>query len=82
MVDLSRQALSKLANDAYLKAVTGFQHKDLKALVIYSQKFIELIKDIDEVLASDENFLLGTWLDSAKRLASNPKEMRQVRSTP
>ncbi|XP_021739302.1 alpha-N-acetylglucosaminidase-like isoform X3 [Chenopodium quinoa] len=77
LVDLTRQALSKLANDAYLKAVTAFQHKDLKALDLHSQKFIQLIKDIEKVLASDENFLLGTWLDSAKRLALNPKEMRQ-----
>lgn len=77
LVDLTRQALSKLANDAYLKAVTAFQHKDLKALDFQSQKFIQLIIDIDEVLASDENFLLGTWLDSAKNLASNAEEMRQ-----
>ncbi|XP_048495313.1 alpha-N-acetylglucosaminidase isoform X2 [Beta vulgaris subsp. vulgaris] len=76
MVDLTRQALSKLANDAYLKAMTAFQLKDLKALDFHSQKFIKLIKDIDEVLASDDNFLLGTWLSSAKKLASNPKEMR------
>lgn len=77
LVDLTRQALSKLANDAYLKAVTAFQHKDLKALDFQSQKFIQLIIDIDEVLASDENSLLGTWLDSAKNLASNAEEMRQ-----
>lgn len=80
MVDLTRQALSKLANDAYLKAMTAFQLKDLKALDFHSQKFIKLIKDIDEVLASDDNFLLGTWLSSAKKLASNPKEMRLVRT--
>ena len=79
MVDLTRQALSKLANDAYLKAVTAFLLRDIKALDIHCQKFIQLIKDIEELLASDDNFLLGTWLDSAKRLASNPMEMRQVR---
>ncbi|XP_057522012.1 alpha-N-acetylglucosaminidase [Amaranthus tricolor] len=77
LVDLTRQALSKLANDAYLKAVTAFLLRDIKALDIHCQKFIQLIKDIEELLASDDNFLLGTWLDSAKRLASNPMEMRQ-----
>ncbi|KAL2936231.1 Alpha-N-acetylglucosaminidase [Bienertia sinuspersici] len=79
LVDLTRQALSKLANNVYLKAVTAFQRKDLKALNFHRKKFIQLIKDIDEVLASDDNFLLGTWLESAKSLASD-LEKKQVRT--
>ncbi|KAL2932385.1 Alpha-N-acetylglucosaminidase [Bienertia sinuspersici] len=77
LVDLTRQALSKLANNVYLKAVTAFQRKDLKALNFHRKKFIQLIKDIDEVLASDDNFLLGTWLESAKSLASDLEEKKQ-----
>ncbi|XP_074308411.1 alpha-N-acetylglucosaminidase isoform X2 [Silene latifolia] len=77
LVDLTRQALSKLANEVYLKAVNAYQQKDLRALDDHSQKFLQLIKDIDELLGCDDNFLLGTWLESAKRLASNPQEMRQ-----
>lgn len=77
LVDLTRQVLSKLANDVYLKAVTAFQRKDLKTLDLQSKKFIQLIRDIDRLLATDDNFLLGTWLESAKSLASNPREIRQ-----
>ncbi|OVA15285.1 Alpha-N-acetylglucosaminidase [Macleaya cordata] len=77
LVDLTRQVLSKLANQVYLDAVTAFQHKDAKALSFRSEKFLELIKDIDTLLASDDNFLLGTWLESAKKLAAGPSEMRQ-----
>ncbi|GMI95740.1 CYCLOPS 1, N-ACETYL-GLUCOSAMINIDASE [Hibiscus trionum] len=77
LVDLTRQVLSKLANQVYLDAVKAFRRKDVKALNVHSQKFIQLIKDIDVLLASDDNFLLGTWLESAKMLAENPSETRQ-----
>ncbi|KAH9774414.1 alpha-N-acetylglucosaminidase [Citrus sinensis] len=80
LVDITRQALSKLANQVYMDAVIAFQHKDASAFNIHSQKFLQLIKDIDELLASNDNFLLGTWLESAKKLATNPSEMIQVRT--
>ena len=78
MVDLTRQVLSKLANKVYMEAVTAFANKDIESLRRFSEKFLELIKDIDVLLASDDNFLLGTWLDSAKKLARNSGERKQV----
>jgi len=64
----------------YIKAITSFQKKNIDALQLNSHKFLELIKDIDLLLASDDNFLLGTWLESAKKLAVNPSELKQVRT--
>lgn len=72
--------MSKLANQVYVDAVTAFQRRDAKAYGLHSKKFVQLIKDIDVLLASDDNFLLGTWLESAKKLATNPTELRQVRT--
>ena len=71
--------MSKLANQVFLDAVTAFKRKYLKALNLHSKKFIQLIKDIDILLTSDDNFLLGTWLKSAKKLAKNPHELKLVR---
>lgn len=82
LVDLTRQVLGKLANEEYLKAVTAFRGKNVKALNLHSKRFIQLIRDIDRLLTSDSNFLLGTWLESAKKLATNPSEMKQVRDSP
>lgn len=79
MVDLTRQVLSKLANQVYLDAIIAFRDTDAKTLSSKSRKFQQLIKDIDELLAADDNFLLGTWLESAKKLALNPSELKQVR---
>lgn len=80
LVDLSRQSLSKLANQVYLDAISAFRREDAKAVSQHSQKFLQLIKDIDRLLAADDNFLLGTWLESAKNLAMNSDEKKQVRT--
>lgn len=80
LVDLTRQVLSKLANQVYLDAVTAFRQNNASALTLQSQKFMELIKDVNTLLASDDNFLLGTWLESAKKLATSESEMRLVRT--
>ncbi|KAL9273894.1 Alpha-N-acetylglucosaminidase-like protein [Drosera capensis] len=77
LVDLTRQVLSKLANQVYLEAVMSYREKNASALDHYSHKFLQLIRDIDELLAADDNFLLGTWLQSAKKLASDTNETKQ-----
>lgn len=70
-----------MANQVYVKAVTSFQNKNIDDLHFHSNKFLQLIKDIDVLLASDDNFLVGTWLESAKKLAVNPSEKKQVSAT-
>lgn len=72
--------LAKLANQVYYDAMTGYLGRDDNELALLSQKFIELIEEIDTLLASDDNFLLGTWLESAKKIAANQEERKQVRS--
>ncbi|KAL9333922.1 hypothetical protein Peur_074061 [Populus x canadensis] len=76
LVDLTRQVLSKLANQVYRDAMIAFRRKDARALNLHGQKFLQIIKDIDVLLASDDNFLLGTWLESAKKLAIDPNDMK------
>lgn len=76
LVDLTRQVLSKLANQVYRDAMIAFRRKDARALNLHGQKFLQIIKDIDVLLASDDNFLLGTWLESAKKLAVDPNDMK------
>lgn len=77
-MDLTRQVLSKLANRVYLDALGAFGKKNVDDLTTHSQKFIDIILDIDTLLASDNNFLLGSWLESAKKLAVNQQDMKQV----
>ncbi|PKU65021.1 alpha-N-acetylglucosaminidase [Dendrobium catenatum] len=80
LVDLTRQVLAKLSNQVYLDAINAYHQKDAGELSLQIKKFTELIEDIDTLLASDDNFLLGTWLESAKKLAVNNEEKKQVGS--
>ena len=58
----------------------SYQKKDLSSLNSNTRKFLEIIVDIDVLLAADANFLLGPWLESAKSLAVTDNERKQVRS--
>ena len=58
----------------------SYEKKDLSRLNSNTRKFLEIIVDIDTLLAADDNFLLGPWLESAKSLAVTENERKQVRS--
>lgn len=41
---------------------------------LYAHTLLELFDDLELILASGKNFLLGTWLENAKSLATNDAE--------
>ncbi|KZV39674.1 alpha-N-acetylglucosaminidase-like [Dorcoceras hygrometricum] len=77
LVDLTRQVLAKYANQLFLKIIEAYQLGDLQGVVKFSQTFLELVDDMDTLLACHEGFLLGPWLESAKKLAQNEQQMKQ-----
>ncbi|CAN6444848.1 unnamed protein product [Victoria cruziana] len=77
LVDLTRQVLSKFANQVYRQAIHAFEVKDLDSLIVQSKRFLDLIMDVDMLLGSNDNFLLGTWLESAKRFGTTLQEKQQ-----
>ena len=42
----------------------------------YSQKLLGLLLDVDKLLATDEHFLLGVWLENAKNMSTSDEERR------
>ncbi|KAK9277974.1 hypothetical protein L1049_027531 [Liquidambar formosana] len=77
LVDLTRQALAKYANQLFLKVIEAYQLHDVHAVACHSQKFLDLVNDMDTLLACHEGFLLGPWLESAKQLALNKEQEKQ-----
>lgn len=78
LVDLTRQALAKYANELFLKVIEDYQRQDAHGVAFHSQKFLNLVEDMDTLLACHEGFLLGPWLESAKQLAQDKEQKRQV----
>ncbi|KAF7136024.1 hypothetical protein RHSIM_Rhsim08G0167900 [Rhododendron simsii] len=77
LVDLTRQALAKYANELFLMIIEAYRLGDVRGVAHQSQKFIELVEDMDTLLACHEGFLLGPWLASAKQLAQNEEQKKQ-----
>ncbi|KAF8399341.1 hypothetical protein HHK36_015206 [Tetracentron sinense] len=77
LVDLTRQALAKYANQLFLKIIEAYQFNNAHGVAFYSQNFLDLVKDMDTLLACHSGFLLGPWLDSAKKLAQDPEQEKQ-----
>ncbi|KAA0057895.1 alpha-N-acetylglucosaminidase-like [Cucumis melo var. makuwa] len=77
LVDLTRQALAKYSNELFFRIVKAYQLYDAQTMASLSQEFLELVNDIDTLLACHEGFLLGPWLQSAKQLAQSEEEEKQ-----
>lgn len=80
-MDLTRQVLSKLANQLYTQIIQDFQRHEVAKVDRASRLLLDLLSDMDVLLGSSEEFLLGPWLESAKLLATTDEEKKLV-STP
>ncbi|KAH1126584.1 hypothetical protein GYH30_015538 [Glycine max] len=77
LVDLTRQVLAKYANELFFKVIEAYQSHDIHGMTLLSQRFLDLVEDLDTLLACHDGFLLGPWLESAKQLALNEEQERQ-----
>lgn len=77
LVDLTRQALAKYANQLFLEIIEAYQSKDIHEVTSRSQKFLNLVEDMDTLLSCHDGYLLGPWLESAKKLARNKEQETQ-----
>ncbi|KAJ6375611.1 hypothetical protein OIU77_000568 [Salix suchowensis] len=77
LVDLTRQVLAKYANELFLKVIESYRLKDRHGVAHQSQMFLDLVEDMDTLLACHEGFLLGPWLESAKQLAQDEEQQIQ-----
>ena len=74
LVDLTRQVLANYAYPLQKKWVKAFEEKDAVAFEKYSRQFIGLISDMDALLATRKDFLLGPWIADARRCGITPDE--------
>jgi alpha-N-acetylglucosaminidase len=76
LVQIGRQVLANLAFEIRAQAVTAYERHDRKALAEAEGRFVQLLRDMDDLLATREEFLLGRWLEDAKRWGTNDEERR------
>jgi len=74
LVDVSRQVLTNYALVLQRKWVAAYRSKDERKFRIYSQQYIQLIEDLDKLLASHQDFLLGKWVAGARNCGTTKAE--------
>ena len=74
LVDVTRQVLANYASPLQQQFVRAFKDRDTIAFEKYSQQFLSLIGDMDQLLATRKDFLLGPWVASARRWGSTEAE--------
>ncbi|MGO9201799.1 MAG: alpha-N-acetylglucosaminidase C-terminal domain-containing protein [Limisphaerales bacterium] len=78
LVSVTRQVLGNYSGALQRKVIRAWRAKDRPALESASQSFLELINDLDELLATRSEYLLGRWLEDAKRWGTNPQERNRL----
>jgi alpha-N-acetylglucosaminidase len=76
LVHVTREALAALAPRLHAPLVAAIRRQDRNALDRAGRDLLGLIRDLDELLATREEFLLGRWLADAKQWATNEEERR------
>ena len=76
VVDVTRQALQLKADELYTALIDSFDKKNHTAFKSFGGMILELFDDLELILSSGKDFLLGTWLEEAKSLATNDAEKR------
>jgi alpha-N-acetylglucosaminidase len=66
LVDVTRQVLANYALPLQRKWVKAYQEKNAAEFKLYSGQYLQLISDMDRLLASRKDFLLGPWIADAR----------------
>ena len=74
LVDITRQALANYAGPLQKKWVQAYQEKNISDFNKYSAQYIQLMSDMDALLATRKDFLLGSWLADARKCGTTPTE--------
>jgi alpha-N-acetylglucosaminidase len=74
LVNLTRQALGNHAATVHARMMRAVEIKDLPAFRREAALFLELGRDLDTLLGSRHEFLLGRWLADARAWAATPAE--------
>ncbi|WP_218149142.1 alpha-N-acetylglucosaminidase [Chitinophaga sp. YR573] len=74
LVDITRQVMANYALPLQQKWIKAYKAKDSVAFRKTSTAFLTLIEDLDRLLATKKDFMLGPWLADARKWGTTPKE--------
>jgi alpha-N-acetylglucosaminidase len=78
LVDITTQALNDYAISVHSKLSAAFDKRDQTEVIKQMNLIKSIIVDLDMLLVSDQNFLLGTWLNTAKTWSDIASEKQLI----
>ncbi|KAK3876259.1 hypothetical protein Pcinc_018921 [Petrolisthes cinctipes] len=78
LVDVTRQMLQLIGGNMALRLIDDYKNGVLLALKESRNLLQGLLQDMEELLASSPDFLLGKWVDGAATWANNEEERVQL----
>jgi alpha-N-acetylglucosaminidase len=76
LVNTVREMLSLKANVLFIEAKKAADSNNLSSYKKRSAAFINLLKDMDMLLGTNKHFLLGKWINDARKWGNTEKERR------
>lgn len=77
LVDVTRQMIQNKVEQLYVKITVSVDEKRWNEFDGHVKQFELLLSDLERILQTNDRFLLGNWLESAKNLATSDHEMKQ-----
>jgi len=74
IVDMTRQFIANTGQVAYREMIKAYKSKNKKEFEQAAKTFLEILDDQDRLLATQPQYMLGTWLKTARDLATSPKQ--------
>ena len=66
LIDLTRQIMMNYATPLQAKWIKAYKENNITAFTKYSNEFIQLIEDADQLLSTRKDFMLGPWVADAR----------------
>ncbi|MGN8068499.1 alpha-N-acetylglucosaminidase [Mucilaginibacter sp. SG564] len=74
LVDITRQVLANYASPLQQQMVKAYHTGDKAQFKLYSSQFLQLMDDMDALLSTRKDFLLGKWIAEARANGITEKE--------
>lgn len=74
VIDVERQALSNLGQTIHRQAAKAFRNNDSEAFKLHSERFLQMLRDVDELLRTRSEYNFDKWLHDARRHGQTEQE--------
>ncbi|XP_019869877.2 alpha-N-acetylglucosaminidase isoform X2 [Aethina tumida] len=77
LVDITREVLQSNGDHYYNQMKQNLENRDLESFNLTASIFMRIFDDMQDILGSSPDFLLGKWIEDAKACANDSEEEKQ-----